>query len=312
MLVYVIRFCLRRRWQLIHAVEESVFIALVVKFLFGIPYVYDMDSSLPRQLQDSLPALRPFAPFLVYCERLAVRNSQGIVAVCQALVDVATAHSDRVPIVRVEDVSLLTDEARASTQTSSHPPYAQGSVLMYVGNLQPYQGIDLLLESFVHVFHRHDDAHLVIVGGSREEIGRYASRSEKLGIGSRTHFLGPRPIAQLGEYFEQADVLVSPRTVGSNTPMKIFSYLESGKPVLATRLSMHTQVLDEAIAYLVEPTPLEMSRAMSELIRNSQLRTEIARRAQERIRDEYNADLMNSKLSIFFQQLAENLVYAKQ
>jgi glycosyltransferase involved in cell wall biosynthesis len=75
---------------------------------------------------------------------------------------------------------------------------------------------------------------------------------------------------------------------------------------------MHTQVLDEAIAYLVEPTPLEMSRAMSELIRNSQLRAEIARRAQERIRDEYNADLMNSKLSIFFQQLAENLVYAKQ
>jgi glycosyltransferase involved in cell wall biosynthesis len=138
------------------------------------------------------------------------------------------------------------------------------------------------------------------------------SRSEKLGIASRTHFLGPRPIAQLGEYLEQADVLVSPRTVGSNTPMKIFSYLESGKPVLATRLSMHTQVLDEAIAYLVEPTPLEMSRAMSELIRNSQLRAEIARRAQERIRDEYNADLMNSKLSIFFQQLAENLVYAKQ
>ena len=33
--------------------------------------------------------------------------------------------------------------------------------------------------------------------------------------------------------FEAADVLVSPRIRGNNTPMKIYSYLESGKAILA-------------------------------------------------------------------------------
>ena len=51
----------------------------------------------------------------------------------------------------------------------------------------------------------------------------------------------------------EADVLVSPRLKGLNTPMKIYSYLDSGTAVLATRLRTHTQVLDDRTAYLVDP-----------------------------------------------------------
>ena len=38
------------RYDVIHAVEESAFIALVIKKVFGIPYLYDMDSSLAQQM----------------------------------------------------------------------------------------------------------------------------------------------------------------------------------------------------------------------------------------------------------------------
>ena len=51
-----------------------------------------------------------------------------------------------------------------------------------------------------------------------------------------------------------ADVLVSPRLKGLNTPMKIYSYLDSGSAVLATRLRTHTQVLDDGTGpNLLEP-----------------------------------------------------------
>ncbi|HEY3013063.1 MAG TPA: hypothetical protein VGJ36_09970 [Gemmatimonadales bacterium] len=65
------------------------------------------------------------------------------------------------------------------------------------------------------------------------------------------HFLGPRPISSLDDLFHRADVPVSPRLKGLNTPMKIYSYLDS----LATRLRTHTQVLDDHTAYLVAPEP---------------------------------------------------------
>ena len=42
----------------------------------------------------------------------------------------------------------------------------------------------------------------------------------------------------------RCDVLVSPRSRGTNTPLKIYQYLRSGKPIVATRLLTHTQVLE--------------------------------------------------------------------
>jgi len=50
-------------------------------------------------------------------------------------------------------------------------------------------------------------------------------------------------------------VLVSPRSRGKNTPLKIYQYLRSGTPIVATNLLTHTQVLDATVAELTDPTP---------------------------------------------------------
>jgi glycosyltransferase involved in cell wall biosynthesis len=51
-----------------------------------------------------------------------------------------------------------------------------------------------------------------------------------------------------------SDVVVSPRNQGVNTPFKIYTYLASGRPIVATRIPTHTQLLDDSLAFLVEPT----------------------------------------------------------
>ena len=63
---------------------------------------------------------------------------------------------------------------------------------------------------------------------------------------------------------------------GTNTPLKIYSFLKSGgKPLVATRLMTHTQVLDDTISVLVDPTP----PAMAEGIRLALSTEDAARRA---------------------------------
>lgn len=307
MAISVLRLCRRNRYDVVHAVEESVFVALLIKFFTGVPYIYDMDSSLPRQIVDQLPLLRPMKGILQWFERLAVRNSSGVVAVCQALEEVASSHSHDVPIVRIEDASLLTEAQKDSSEEPTEMSSLDGRIMMYVGNLQSYQGIDLLLDAFTHVYHCTDDVRLVIVGGSAEHLERYRSLARQFKIDDRTHFLGPRPVDKLGDYLSKADILVSPRTLGSNTPMKIFSYLESGTPVLATRLSMHTQVLDDEIAMLVPPTPLEMARGMLALLNEPEYRDSLASAAQARIHSQFRSDLLDTKLTEFYQELAETL-----
>ena len=109
-----------------------------------------------------------------------------------------------------------------------------------------------------------------------------------LGVSDRVHLLGPRPVSQLGDYLVQADILVSPRLKGINTPMKIFSYLDSGKSIIATNISSHTQVLDSCCALLVDSKPAAMARGLSQLATDAVLRQTMGQAGQSLIVEFYN------------------------
>ncbi len=128
-----------------------------------------------------------------------------------------------------------------------------------------------------------------------------ACGSERTAIGARTCLdLGPRPVTELGHYLRQATVLVSPRITGVNTAMKVYSYLDSGVAVLATRLPTHTQVLDDEISMLAAPEPDAMGDALARLLRDAGLRERLAREARRRVEQEYSAAAFRRKLSEFY------------
>src|SRR4029453_14623172 len=141
--------CLRmmrgNRYDLLHAVEESAFIEVAMKRLTGVPYVYDMDSSLAEQMVESFPGLRHVMPWLRRFEAAAVRRGTGVLTVCAAPEDVAHGHAPETPIGRVEDTTLLPAQTGANGSRMLPAETAGSPVAMYVGNLEHYQGIDLLL-----------------------------------------------------------------------------------------------------------------------------------------------------------------------
>jgi glycosyltransferase involved in cell wall biosynthesis len=308
MFVQCVRMVRRNRYDLIHAVEESAFIAAAMQKLAGIPYVYDMDSSLAEQLVDAYPGLHFAFSTLRRCEAVAVRHSLGVLTVCAALEDVAHGHAPDKPIGRVEDSTLLEpqpprfgDGHRNNRALPGVEP--QTPVVMYAGNLEHYQGIGLLLEGFRHSLSRVPDAQLVIVGGLEKDIARYGRRARQLGIESQVQFLGPRPVAALESLFRRADVLVSPRIRGLNTPMKIYSYLDSGTAVLATRLRTHTQVIDDRTAYLVPPEPEALGDGLAELLRDPVLRERLASQAKAYVQQEFTPEAAERKLSSFYSMM---------
>lgn len=309
MFVKCLRMVRKNRYDLIHAVEESAFIAAAMQRFAGIPYVYDMDSSLAEQLVDAYPGLHFAFATLRKCEAVAVRHSLGVLTVCAALEDVAHGHAPDKPIGRVEDTTLLPPEQPHSSNghgAESLLPTGvdrTSPVAMYVGNLEHYQGIGLLLEGFRHALLRVPTAHLVIVGGLRDDIAHYGRRAAQLGISSRVHFLGTRPISALEGLFRRADVLVSPRLKGLNTPMKIYSYLDSGTVVLATRLRTHTQVLDDRTAYLVEPEPEALGDGLAELLTDPVLRERLASQAKAYVQQEFTPEAAQRKLNSFYSMM---------
>ncbi len=295
MFVLALRLVLTRRYDLVHSVEESVFIALLFRSALGIPYVYDMDSSLPQQMVEKYAWLAPGAWAMTLMERLAVSGAKAVVPVCDALAD-SVARYGRGRRTVLNDVSLLPDEEPAGPINLKTELGIDRLVLMYVGNLEVYQGIDLLVESFAAAARQCDGADLVIVGGESGDIARYKRRCAALGVSARVHFLGPKPVADLARYLAAADILVSPRIKGRNTPMKIYSYLHSGKPVLATSIPSHTQVLDDRVAMLAGPTMASFSTAMLRLIEDEQLRTELGAAGKRLIEEKYSYPVFRRKV----------------
>lgn len=95
-----------KHYDLIHAGEEAVFIALLLNRLLGIPYVYDMDSSLAGQLTDKYPNIKWLKKVLKSFESLAVRNAKAVIPVCQALANEIEPYGPN-KVVVIPDISLL-------------------------------------------------------------------------------------------------------------------------------------------------------------------------------------------------------------
>lgn len=306
MMVSCLRMLRDTRYDLVHAVEEAAFMALVVRKLFGIPFIYDMDSSLPDQLMERYPAMRGASWILRALERAALSNSLGVLAVCKALEELARRAAPETLIATIEDPSLISATTRNGeklSETIGRP----GPIVLYVGNLEPYQGIDLLLTAFQSVH----SANLIMIGGSDSDIQRYRALAKELGIGERTHFLGSRPVTALANYLVQADVLVSPRVAGNNTPMKIYSYLDSNRAVLATRLPTHTQVLDDSIAYLADATPEAFGDALCTLLSDDDLRTRLAASAADHAKRHFSQAAFARKVEAFYDKV-EQLVTSRR
>lgn len=106
LLLQALRLVSRNQYDLVHAGEEAVFIGLLFKKLYKVPYVYDMDSSLAQQMVEKYPWLSLLKPVLDFFEGSAVRNAKAVVSVCDALAaDIYKYQPQKVVVI--PDISLL-------------------------------------------------------------------------------------------------------------------------------------------------------------------------------------------------------------
>lgn len=262
--------------DVIHAGEEAVFMARWFKMTKRVPYVYDMDSSIAQQMVEQMGFLRPIGWFFDAFEGIGVKGALACAPVCHALADVARRQGAK-RLVTLHDISQLDVEAlRPTGWLREQEGISENStMLVYCGNLQTYQGVDLLIEGLAEALRGGADVDAVIAGGETNQIEAYRAKAERLGIGDRVHLIGRWPAAKLGELLIEADILTAPRTKGINTPQKVFPYLHTGRAVLVTDLPTHSQILTQDVCRLAPADPVGFGRAIAELAGDESLRNRL-------------------------------------
>jgi glycosyltransferase involved in cell wall biosynthesis len=199
-----------------------------------------------------------------------VFGSDVVITICQELQDTVEAMGAGERSLLIENVmggdvedppSLSGEDVRRRWHLAANAP-----VILYTGTFEAYQGVDLLIEASAGVARSHPDARVLVVGGEAAQVDAARGRAAAAGAADAMVFTGQQPARDIPAFVQACDVLVSPRRRGTNTPLKIYSYLRSGKPIVATDLVTHTQVLSPAVARLVPVDATAFARAIVDLI----------------------------------------------
>ncbi len=278
---------LLNRYDIVFSHEEAAIFGACLARIWRKPHIYDMHSSLPQQLRNFEFTRSSFLISLFETfERFVLKNSRAVIVICPDLMDRAVALGQAGKAVLLENFldfpgAEFSAEEVAKKRRELAP---QGEkIVLYAGNFEPYQGIPLLLDAARNVGGR---VVFVLVGGSGPALAEMRARASALGLAARTLFVDRVPPAQISLYISLADVLVSPRLSGTNTPLKIYSFLKSGKPLVATNLWTHTQVLSPSLAVLADPSPESLAQGIRFALDSEEAR-ERARSAKELADREY-------------------------
>jgi len=112
-----------------------------------------------------------------------MRRAEIVIPVCQALAEEAGKYRTQ-GIHVLKDVSLANNASSDTGDTINiRDQYSiDGKILMYIGNLESYQGIDLMLDAFAIYRPQHPDASLIIIGGEQKHIDFYQTKCQQLSI----------------------------------------------------------------------------------------------------------------------------------
>ena len=98
-------------------------------------------------------------------------------------------------------------------------------------------------------------------------------------------------------------MIVSPRSRGTNTPLKLYNYMRSGVPLVATDIYSHTQTLDAEIAHLVEPSAAGIAKGIVRLIEDRAYAQTLADSAMRRADESYSDKIYIEKVADFYRQI---------
>jgi glycosyltransferase involved in cell wall biosynthesis len=293
LVVTAMRQAMKQSYDAIHSHEEAGMLGVWLSRRLGIPHLYDMHSSLPQQLTNfRFTRSSLITKAFEAAESYMVHGSKVVITICQEL-------QDTVERMGVGDRSVLIENVMGGDVDAVAGPGRDAlrarwgiepgaPLLLYTGTFEAYQGLELLLESVARLQKTHPHARQLIVGGNPDQVEELRARAAALG--ASVVCTGQRPPNEIPHFVEACDILVSPRISGTNTPLKIYSYLRSGRPIVATNLLTHTQVLSDATAVLVEPKPEAFAAALARLIDQPEERVRVSTAAAALAASRYSRD----------------------
>lgn len=177
----------------------------------------------------------------------------------------------------------------------------EGAIVMYVGAFYAWKGVGVLLDAWNLRGKGAYPATLVLVGGERQEL--YTLGKKEIIQGREDIVvLSHQSAAAVPRLLAAADILVLPNapvseeSVRYTSPIKLFEYMASGSPIVASDLPSIREVLSEETAVFAEAgNPKSLERAIARLLEDTMLQSRIGKTARQEV-GQYDWSMRAKKL----------------
>jgi glycosyltransferase involved in cell wall biosynthesis len=261
---------------------------------FRPPVVYESHGYAPAVAED-LPTMISSAAAISPAkrrrlegrERLVWSRADGYATITAALArELERRFGPRTATAVVPDGTRIPEATDAGLRQDAA---TAGPIVGYAGHLYPWKGPDVL----VAALGRLPGVRAIIVGGlaGEPDLARVRALAERVAPG-RVTFAGQVEPPRVAALLRQADVLVLPNTPGRvsvayTSPLKLFEYMASGRPIVASDLPALREVLQpEVNAVLVEAGSADaLAAGISRVVGDAALAARLAARARDDVRE---------------------------
>ncbi|RMH68940.1 MAG: glycosyltransferase family 1 protein [Gemmatimonadetes bacterium] len=120
-------------------------------------------------------------------------------------------------------------------------------IIVFLGLLTEYQGVDLLLQSIQYLRAKTDRFHFLIMG--YPNVAHYRQKAKDLNIEDRITFTGRIDYRQANRYLNLGDIAISPKISSSEANGKLLNYMACGLPTVVFNSSTNRELLGESGIY---------------------------------------------------------------
>ncbi|MFC1962389.1 glycosyltransferase family 4 protein [Chloroflexota bacterium] len=294
----------------VHTHNSMIFSFLPLKIL-GIPAIFDVHGSFIDELKMIYGRETLDITKWRVLEPILFRLSDKITVVTRALEKyVASRGIKSNKIVRVPGGVSYDFFKTNGKSKQDFGISASDFVVMYTGNFNVWQGIDLLISSAKYVVEQKDNVTFVLVGHTNNE--EYRNMVDNLGLSKYFFFMGQRSREEVPGILQMSDILILPRPETKagkyGFPSKLPEYMASGKPVIATDVGDHNLLVKNmSTGLLVSPDAKEMAEAILRLIKDQSLRKRIGSTARQFVKSEYSWDIIGGKLLDLYEAMVDTI-----
>jgi glycosyltransferase involved in cell wall biosynthesis len=307
-----------RRWRphLIHAyLHEGAMLGAVLPCVRHVPLVFDFQGSLVSEMLDHrfLTARSPWLPAWQRLETWIDHQPQAILASSQHAADLLRMRF-HVPPARVHHLADSVDPqlfrpASAFSFDALETLRCQLSlprrpIVVYLGLLAPYQGIDLLLQAARQLLAEWDGRErpfFLLMGFPH--VADYRAQAQALGLAGDTHFTGAVPFNLAPQYLALGQIAVAPKISATEGSGKLLTYMAAGLPVAAFDTPVHREILADLGVYAPAGDVAGLARGMSRLLQSPADSHNIGTALRQRAIDHYTWDHATSVIESTYSQI---------